>query len=400
MSMKVTSQMTFRLMQSEINNITNRLQDLRQEAATGKRFNKPSDDPSAVRPVLNYSKQIQANQRFQENMGMAQNKLQAQDSQLDNAENTLVRAKQQTIRAISGALNEKDREILADQVHQMKNELLGTANAQLNGRYMFAGYEDETQPFQKNASGDVSYKGDDHAKKVEIAPGEKLEVSIPGRELFLGSKDVDQDSDRDNIGANVFETLNNIENLIRTGDKKVSGSFGGNYVGWEFNDPSNYDEISFDLQLDDKELGTVNVDMSTVSAPRSDEEIANKIGEEIASLGVDDRLPPSNTLQNNADWVKFTTNDGKNVKITRMGDQFDFQTTNNASFEITNFSQAVTDDNASTPPDSSPARGSQSLAGQAWGLALRPTEAGAPDERRRSPDCRERLIVDRPRTSL
>ena len=357
MSMKVTNQMTFRLMQSEINNINNRLQDLRQEAATGKKFNQPSDDPSAVRPVLNYSKQIQANQRFQENMGMAHNKLQAQDTHLDHAENTLTKAKQHTIQAISGAVNDKDKEILADQVHQMKNELLGTANTQVNERFMFSGYKEETQPFQKDADGTVRYHGDDNAKKAEIAPGEKLEVSIPGRELFMGEKDTNGDGNADTkLGSNPFRTLDNIEALMRSDKTQVSGSFGGSYEGWEFEDGSNYDNISFDLKLGGTDLGSgankdVLVDMSKVNS-NDPEKIADEIGWQLTHNSnfnyISSNPPSGNQLANSGNSVTLGDGSGNEVTITRNGNSFDFST-NGSSFQVADFEEDSSNDDAAGP---------------------------------------------------
>lgn len=353
MSMKVTSQMTFRLMQSEINNINNRLQDLRQEAATGKKFNQPSDDPSAVRPVLNYSKQIQANQRFQENMGMAHNKLQAQDTHLDHAENTLTKAKQHTIQAISGAINENDKEILADQVGQMKNELLDTANTQVNERFMFSGYEEETQPFQKDADGTVRYHGDDNAKKAEIAPGEKLEVSIPGRELFMGEKDTNGDGNADTkLGSDPFRTLDNIEALMRQDNPKVSGSFGGNYEGWEYEDNNNYDEISFDLKLGGTNLGTVDVDMSNDHSGdpiTSEDDLANEIGHQIANdLSPSSKDPSGNNLKDDGHSVTFQDS-GNDLTIIRSGNGFEFETTNQTPFQVTNFDETSVNSDPAGP---------------------------------------------------
>ena len=351
MSLKVTSQMTFRLMQSEINNINNRLQDLRQEAATGKRFNQPSDDPSAVRPVLNYNQQIRANQRYQENMGMARNKLQAQDSHLDHAENTLTKAKQHTIQAISGAINEDDKEILADQVGQMKNELLDTANTQLNKRFMFSGYKEETQPFQKDADGTVRYHGDDNARKAEIAPGEKLPVSIPGRELFLGEKDSNGDGNADTkIGTDPFRALDNIETLMRSEPSKVSGSFGGNYEGWE-EYANNYDNnVSFKLKLNGSELGEVNVDMDQVGST-DPSDIADEIGDQIAGFGSASVVHnPSGDPLDEADDSVEITNGGNTVTITRNSDNgFDFETDRGNTFQVTDFNESS--NNTGNPPD-------------------------------------------------
>ncbi len=230
--MKVTDQMISNVMQWEMNRLNSRLQDLRQEAASGRKFNQPSDDPSAVRPIISYSKQIRDSQRYQQNMGMALNQLQAQDSHLDNAEDTLLRVRQTAIHAINGSLNESDLKILADQVGQLRNELLDTANARVNEQYIFAGYKVDTKPFVEVEHGDegdkvIEYQGDENARKVDIVPGEKLEVSVTGSNLFP--------SEEGGESPDIFKTLSKIEVMIREGDvdelnkemKKLDDSMSG-----------------------------------------------------------------------------------------------------------------------------------------------------------------------------
>jgi flagellar hook-associated protein 3 FlgL len=356
--MKVTNQMTFRLMQAEMNKTSNRLMDLRQQASSGLKFNKPSDDPSSVRPVLDYSANIQANQRYQENMSTSLNRMQAQDGNLEHVTETLVRVKEQTIQAINASVNEDDLDIQAEEVRQMKKELLDTANSQLDGKFQFAGYEEGTKPFVTRADGSVAYQGDDQSQKVDIGPGEKLEISIPGRELFLGEKDTNGDGTADTkIGQDVFKTLNNIEELMRNGGPtEVSGSFGGSFEGWEYEDGSSYDQVSFDLKLGSTNLGTVDVDMSSDhdgNPISSKSQLADEIGHQLANTPAfaANRVSVSNpsggdNMDGDEDSVTFNDGSGNNVTITRTGNSFDFQTTNGTSFKVENFSETVNNDNA------------------------------------------------------
>ena len=69
--MKVTDASTFRLMQTNLNRITTDLQDLRNQGATGLKLNTSSDDPTAIRPVLNTRTEIQETERYLETMGTA-----------------------------------------------------------------------------------------------------------------------------------------------------------------------------------------------------------------------------------------------------------------------------------------------------------------------------------------
>jgi flagellar hook-associated protein 3 FlgL len=197
--MKVTDNSTFRLMETNMDRITNRLQELRNQGATGLKLNKPSDDPSAIRPVLTTRTQLRQTDRYLETMGVTLDKMQASDGHLAHVENILVRVKEITINAINGTVNDADRTVLADEIVNLQKELLDAGNATVDGKYIFAGYAENTKPFVDNPaydpllydSGDsttwpVLYNGDGNPTELEITPGEFTEVNITGNDLFLG----------------------------------------------------------------------------------------------------------------------------------------------------------------------------------------------------------------------
>ncbi|MGB3212412.1 MAG: flagellar hook-associated protein FlgL [Desulforhopalus sp.] len=197
--MKVTDNSTYRLMQTNLDRITNDLLVLRNQGATGLKLNKPSDDPGAIRPVLTTRSQIQQNERYLETMGQAGDKMAATDGHLAHVENILVRVKEISINSINSALSDSDLATLADEVAELKNELLDAANAVVDGKYIFGGYKEDTVPFTKNSSYDPAlydvndvttwpylYNGDNNPTRLEITPGEYLEANLTGNELFMG----------------------------------------------------------------------------------------------------------------------------------------------------------------------------------------------------------------------
>lgn len=197
--MKVTDNSTYRLMQTNLNRITTDLLDLRNQGATGLKLNKPSDDPGAIRPVLTTRTQLQQNDRYLETMGQAGDKMAATDGHLDHVENILVRVKEIAINSVNSTLDEVDRSTLADEIAELRNELLDTANAVVDGKYIFGGYKENTIPFTKNDSYDPDlydesdvttwpylYNGDNNPTKLEITPGEVIETNLTGNALFMG----------------------------------------------------------------------------------------------------------------------------------------------------------------------------------------------------------------------
>lgn len=222
--MKSTLAMNYRMLSSNLERASNRLYDLRQQAATGKQMNRPSDNPSGIRPVLDYRVKTQAAERSLNQMSMAQGEMEVLDSSLDQVENILVAAKETGIAAISGAANEADRQTYADKIGQLREELLQAANTQNGGKYMYAGYSESTAPFRVEiadpANPDdwhVEYDGDGHAKTVDIGTGKQVQVALPGNELFLGDYDNNGTTDAD--GENLFAALKDFEAAIRNNDK-------------------------------------------------------------------------------------------------------------------------------------------------------------------------------------
>ncbi len=197
--MKVTDNSTYRLMQTNLDRITNDLLKLRNQGVTGLKLNKSSDDPGAIRPVLTTRTQLKQNDRYLETMGQASDKMAATDSHLNHVENLLTRVKEIAINSINGAMSQADLSTLADEIGELKNELLDAANAVVDGKYIFGGYKEDTIPFTKNddydpAKYDVKnvetwpyrYNGDANPTELEITPGEFIKTNLTGVELFMG----------------------------------------------------------------------------------------------------------------------------------------------------------------------------------------------------------------------
>jgi flagellar hook-associated protein 3 FlgL len=197
--MKVTENSTYRLMRTNLDRITTDLLVLRNQGATGLKLNKASDDPGAIRPVLTTRSQLQQNQRYLETMGFAGDKMAATDGYMAQIENILVRAKEIAINAINSGLTSTDLGTLGSEIAELRTQLLDTANASVDGKFIFAGYQEVTRPFIANPAydpalynqGDITtwpvlYRGDHNPTKLEITPGEFLTANITGNELFLG----------------------------------------------------------------------------------------------------------------------------------------------------------------------------------------------------------------------
>jgi flagellar hook-associated protein 3 FlgL len=245
--MKVTNSSTYRLMQTNLDRITNDLLDLRNQGATGLKLIKPSDDPGAIRPVLTTRSQLQENTSHLESLGHAGDKLAAADSHLASVENVLVRVKELAINSVNSSLNPADLGTLADEVAELKNQLLYSANAIIDGKYIFAGFEHNTAPFTENTAYDPAlydisdtttwpyiYNGDHNTTQLEIIPAEFMEINVTGSELFMGiPNEIAATGTTDPFqggtvgGIDIFTVLTRTEEAIRAGNIEDINGPGG-----------------------------------------------------------------------------------------------------------------------------------------------------------------------------
>lgn len=181
-----------------------RLSDLQNNISSGKRINKPSDDPAAVSQILRLNQAKALTEQYTRNGDMALNRLGLEESILNAADNTLLRIRELALQANNATLAASDRQAIAQEISQRLDELLGLANTRdLNGEYLFAGSAVNTRPFVKQADGSISYIGDQHAREIQIGPGRTLADSDTGFDVFM---DI-------NTGNGVFQAQHNAGNL-------------------------------------------------------------------------------------------------------------------------------------------------------------------------------------------
>ena len=82
---------------------------------------------------------------------------------------------------------------------RLGQELLDLANAQVGGRYLFAGYNDQTLPFSGSP---VLYNGTDDHQMIEVSPQTTVAKNITGTELFMAP-------------VNLFTTLEDLHSARR-----------------------------------------------------------------------------------------------------------------------------------------------------------------------------------------
>jgi len=178
--MRVTEKIRFESPRARIQRLRERQLTAQERLSTGKRINRPSDDPlGAMRARLVGSQRSEVKQ-FHRALDTAGTLLDQADGVLNESLNTLFRIKELHIQAISSVRTQQDADNIADEIDQLREHLRSLANTQVQGRYLFAGLQYDVEPYDAA----YAFNGDTNTQQVEVGHRHLVDVSVPGGSPF------------------------------------------------------------------------------------------------------------------------------------------------------------------------------------------------------------------------
>ncbi len=152
--------------------------------STGRRINRLSDDPVGMVSVLSLRSSLDHIDQLERNIAMGESWLTMGETALSQVEDLLSRAKALTIQMSSDSQGAVQRANAAEAVEGTLEQVLSLANTKVDGRYIFAGTNTDTGPFELQGDGTVSYLGNDTEFEVHIAKQITLAVGRDGEDVF------------------------------------------------------------------------------------------------------------------------------------------------------------------------------------------------------------------------
>lgn len=164
------------------------LSDTQQQLASGKRINKPSDDPIGAAQVVRLTEELDKLTQYQRNNDLLASSLEQQEAILRSINSSANRARVLVIQSGAGYTTDADRKAIGAEIEQIRNEILDLMNSQNEqGEYIFAGFQSESQAFEFNpaASGNkITFAGDDGTNQVQLSDSVTVQSSTSGRVVF------------------------------------------------------------------------------------------------------------------------------------------------------------------------------------------------------------------------
>jgi len=169
-----------------INESKSYLGKIQQILSTGKRINKPSDDPLLISRALELKGKLRDIEQYLKNIHLASTYVNSAAQVIMEVGTLLNDVKIIALRESNATATADSRKASAVEVASLREQLLNLANTSFGGRYIFAGTKTRTVPFTE----DGTYQGDEGEINIQIGENHTIAINVPGDRIFKVTKDI------------------------------------------------------------------------------------------------------------------------------------------------------------------------------------------------------------------
>ena len=205
MIQRITENIKFSMLTTNMLNIQREYSDLMEKLSTQKMINRPSDDPVATNTILDSRTALNAINQYNSNITDAQIALSINTSALSSVKKIIAEAVTIAI-SEAGTGSAETMAISAQRVSAMIDESMTLMNTKNGDSYIFAGSALDTIPYIYNDGPPAAYvyRGNNDQLSVLVGNGNAFAYNITGGEAFGG--------------ADVLNALLALRNALETND--------------------------------------------------------------------------------------------------------------------------------------------------------------------------------------
>jgi flagellar hook-associated protein 3 FlgL len=173
---------------ANVNQATNLITQLTNEVTSGLKISQPSDDPGDMVTLMDIRSQIDANTQASNNLAPVLNNAQAADQALQSAVNLVSQATNAATQAANSLTSASQDQVLAQQVSNILQQLVGLANTQVNGQFIFSGDQPQSASYTLNTAsptGVTSLIANPQAtQQIADSNGATFPVALTAQQIF------------------------------------------------------------------------------------------------------------------------------------------------------------------------------------------------------------------------
>jgi flagellar hook-associated protein 3 FlgL len=197
---------------SGMNQIQQRSERAQRELTSGLKINTISDAPDQIGSLWQTRWELDSAKQVDANLGRVKAEADSAETALSSAVTLVERAQTLSAQGATGTATAQGRIQMADEIGAILQRLVGVANTNVEGRYIFSGNSDQQPPYTVDLTqtNPVSaYLGSAATRQVQNWDGARITVDKTAQEIF----------DSPNPQQNVFVVISNLRTALLNNDQ-------------------------------------------------------------------------------------------------------------------------------------------------------------------------------------
>lgn len=219
--MRITHRLMSENTLSNLNDIRERMADLQNQIASGKRYQVPSDNPAVAGQTMQLRSQYGMAQTYLDIAQATDEWLSANELAFSQLIDIGTRALKLGYDGVSDTQGTTQRKAFADELSALLQQAVDVGNSTHKDNYIFSGHKILNQPFTLVDPNTVVYNGDQGNFGLKVSPGTTIAANIPGdviKPFFdalieLRNALQEEPFDRDRLTAAIANLSTNMETL-------------------------------------------------------------------------------------------------------------------------------------------------------------------------------------------
>jgi flagellar hook-associated protein 3 FlgL len=206
--MRMTFDAIHRNAQAGIDSASERLMDFQRQVSTGKRIEKPSDDPSGTLGSIGEHNETAAIDQYARATDTVGSRLAVADTVLSDLITQLTSAQVTSASARGSGKTQSQRDAAATELEGVRDTIFSDMTTAFNGTYLFSGTNSTVPPYTRTAGGPISaYAGSASEMVVDVDQHRAVKMAFNGQTVTQGGDAQD-----------IFVAFDDLIAAVRAGD--------------------------------------------------------------------------------------------------------------------------------------------------------------------------------------
>lgn len=197
---------------NNLRQINQQMQQAQTQLSTGLRVNHASDAPDEISAILQARASLSQTQQINTNLGMFNTEVNSGQQALQDAVQLFDQVQTLGAQGDSNTATAATRSQLSQQVNNILQQMVGLADTQNGGRYIFAGDADQQQPYTidmtQNPPVISAYQGTSTTRQAQHPDGSTFPVALTAQSIF----------DSPTAADNAFTSIQNLSAALSSND--------------------------------------------------------------------------------------------------------------------------------------------------------------------------------------